>query len=620
MSMRLRLQPPPPNGNDRVKYAIPAAALATLAAGWICRLKGAEAAGAVIWMAGLGLTGLPIVARTVAGLLRGRFAADVVATLSIVGALVLGHPVAGLVIVLMQSGGEALEEYAAGRASAAVRHLEAMAPRLAHRVRDGSASDIPVDEILVGDELLVRPGELVPCDGVVTRGTSHVDTASLTGEPVPVRAGAGTRLMSGSSNQEGPLAMRATALARESQYARIVDLVRSAQASKAPLQRVADRYAVWFTPIVLGVCGLTWLATHDPARVLAVLVVATPCPLLLATPVAIIGGVNRAARDGIIVRSGGALEQLSTVDAVVLDKTGTLTLGRPSVSGVRPVPGFAGREVLRWAAAVEMTTSHLLGRSIVAAAADAGKPLPEPSNVVEEAGRGIRGDVDGRAVTVGSRGYVQERAPEAAAGFAAVDGRPAGLQAYVTVNGQAAAVIDFADRARPDLPEALQRLRQQGFERFIVLSGDDQGNVSQMAASAGITDARGDLLAEDKVEVISELERAGARVLMVGDGTNDAPALSTATVGIALAEHGGGVTAEAADVVLLRDDLVLVPRAVAVGRRTMRIARQSIWAGLGLSATAMVVAAAGGIAPATGALLQEMIDLAVIVNALRTAR
>jgi heavy metal translocating P-type ATPase len=603
-----------------LKYAMPAAALLVLVVGGVLRLRGVETAGTAVWMAGLVITGLPIVARTAAGLVRGQFAADIVASLSIVGAAVLQYPVAGLVIVLMQSGGEALEAFAAGRASAAVRRLEQLAPRIGHRVRDGRIDDIAVDAIAVGDELLVRPGELVPCDGIVLRGESHVDTASLTGEPVPVKAHAGTKLMSGSSNQEGPLSIRATAPARESQYLRIVELVRTAQGSKAPIQRVADRYAVWFTPITLALCLVTWLVTRDSARVLAVLVVATPCPLLLAAPVAIIGGVNRAARDGIIVRSGAALEQLSTVDYVVLDKTGTLTMGRPSVADVRPAASFGHADALRLAAAVEAASSHLLARSIVEAASVAGQPLPEPAQVVEEAGRGIRGRVEGRAVAVGSRSYVLEQSPASAAGFAALDGESSGLQAFVTVDGAAAAVIGFADRARPDLSTALDRMRAQGFAHFLVLSGDDQENVTTIASLAGIADARGDLLAEDKVTAVRSLVEAGHRVLMVGDGTNDAPAMSTATVGIALAEHGGGITAEAADAVLLRDDLGLLPRAVEISRRTMRITRESIWVGLGLSGVAMVAAAAGGIPPATGALLQEGIDLAVILNALRTAR
>jgi heavy metal translocating P-type ATPase len=599
-------------------YAVPVFAIAILGTGLGIRWAGRPQAGTLVLTVGLVVAGLPIVWTTLAGLLRGRFAADVVATLSIVGALLVGEPVAGLVIVLMQSGGEALERVAAGRASAAVRALEAMAPRIAHRVEADGIRDLAVDAVRPGDELLVRPGELVPCDAVVVDGASHLDTASLTGEPVPRRALPGMRILSGSLNQEGSLRIRALAEARASQYARIVDLVRSAQASKAPLQRLADRYAVWFTPATLLVCLATYLATRDPTRVLAVLVVATPCPLLLATPVAIIGGVNRAARRGIIARNGTALEQLGAIDHVVFDKTGTLTIGRPQVAAIRVATGVDPADLLRRAAALEQASSHLLARSVVEAAG-AG-PLPIPADVEEQPGRGVRGRVDGVDVAVGSRAYVSALAPGAMAAFDAMNGRPDGLRALVTVGGRAGGVIDFADRPRHDLREAMEGLRALGLSRFTLLSGDRDANVREVATAAGIDDARSDLLAEDKVEVVRALLREGRRVMMVGDGTNDAPALESATVGVALAAHGGGISAEAADVILLKDDLHLVPEAVAISRRTLRIARQSIWAGMGLSALGMAAGAAGLLAPTGGALFQELVDLAVILNALRAAR
>jgi P-type E1-E2 ATPase len=294
----------------------------------------------------------------------GRFAADLVAMLAIVTALFLGEPLAGLLVVLMQTGGEALERYAEGRASEAVRELEAAAPRQAHRVRMGSTEDVEADAVAVGDELLVRPGELVPCDGLVLSGRSHVDAARLTGEPLPVSAAPGTRLLSGSLNLDGPLTIRATAPASESQYARIVELVRTAQQSKSPLQRLADRYAVWFTPFTLFVCAVTYLLTEDPVRVLAVLVVATPCPLILATPVAVVGGINRGARRGIIFRHGSALEQLAGITVAVFDKTGTLTIGRPRVARVLAAAPYTEPEVLRLAGAVEHGSGHLLARTL----------------------------------------------------------------------------------------------------------------------------------------------------------------------------------------------------------------------------------------------------------------
>jgi heavy metal translocating P-type ATPase len=602
---------------------LPASALATLAAGAVARIgPGWAPAAHGIWLAGLLVTGAPLVWRTLRGIARGQFASDVVATLAIVTAVVLGEPLAGLVIVLMQSGGEALEHYAAGRASDAVRELEAAAPRLAHRRDDaGTIRDVPAEQVRVDDTLIVRPGELVPCDGVVLDGASQVDVSRLTGEPMPVFATPGTALMSGSANGDSPLVVRTTAVARESQYARIVDLVRAAQESKAPLQRLADRYAVWFTPATLLACVAAYLASHDVTRVLSVLVVATPCPLLLAVPVAIIGGINQAARRRIIVRNGSALERLGAITAAVFDKTGTLTIGRPRVSAVRPAPGFDRAELLRLAAAADHGSSHLLARTLVAAAHDEGIDLPPASDVVESPGRGVRGAVDGRLVVVGARSLVAELVPDAGAALDRIDRAASGLQAYVAVDGAIAGTIEYADAPRPGLAQFFADLQTMGVVRRVLLSGDRQASVRAIGAAVGIPDARGDLLPGDKVDVVRALVAEGEAVLMVGDGTNDAPALSAATVGVALAGHGGGggITTEAADVVVLADDVTLVADAIRISRRTLRIARQSIGAGLALSGLAMLVAALGFIPPAIGALLQEGIDVAVILNALRTS-
>lgn len=571
----------------------------------------------VLLTAALIIVGAPLIWRTIRGMLHGRFAADVVAALAILTAIILGQPIPGLVVVLMLTGGEALERYAEGRASRAVRDLEAAAPRIAHRLGD-TVADVPVDEVTAGDRILIRPGEIVPCDGVVTDGRSHLDTSSLTGEPVPVLAVADTGVLSGSINQEGALTIRVTAVAAESQYARIVELVRTAQASKAPIQRAADRAAVWFTPTTLVVCALAWFLSQDPERLLAVLVVATPCPLILATPVAIIGGINRAAKHGIVMRNGGALEALSRVDTMVVDKTGTLTIGRPDVDAVWAVPALGRQELLRLAGAIESHSGHLLARTLTEAALVEVPALPAATGIVESAGRGVSGIADGKPVMVGSPSYISDAYPGAAADLAALD-HGAGLQAWVAIDGRGAGIVSYADRLRPGLRQTLADLKGQGIHDIILLSGDSQQNSDAVAREIGLTDAHGDLLPEDKVRAVQALEASGRHVLMVGDGTNDAPALSTASVGMALAAHGGGISAEAADVVLLRDDIGLAARALAISRRSMRIARQSIGAGLGLSAVAMGFAAAGFIAPTVGALLQEAIDVAVILNALRSS-
>ena len=600
-------------------YLHPAAAFLFILAGVGFFLGGDPGTAHIAWTVGLYATGLPLVFTTVRGILHGRFASDLVATLAIVAAMPLDQPLAGLVVALMQSGGEALERYAEQRASRAVRELEAQAPRIAHRLEGAGITDVPAEAVAVGDTLLVRPGEMVPCDGTVIEGSAAVDISRITGEPVPLHGTPGITLRSGSLVLDGPLTLRADALASESLYARIVELVRTAQASKAPLQRLADRVAVWFTPVTLIMCGGAWAWSGDPLRVLAVLVVATPCPLILATPVAIIGGINRAARRRIIIRHGGALEALAAVNAVVFDKTGTLTIGQPEVAGIESVAPWSHDELLGLAASIEQGAGHPLARSLVKAAQARGLTLLRAISIQEAPGRGVSGTVDHRHVTVGALSLVRERAPIAAETLDHLRHGRAGLHAYVAVDGLAAGLITFADRPRPDVGQVLGALRAMQIGRLVLLSGDHADTAHAVAKAVGLSEAAGDLLPADKVAYVQRLRREGMRVMMVGDGINDAPALSAASVGLALAQHGGGIAAEAADVVLLEDDLTRVPETLQIGRRTMRIARQSLGVGLGLSFAAMVVAAFGYIPPTVGALLQEGIDLAVIVNALRAA-
>jgi heavy metal translocating P-type ATPase len=599
--------------------AMPLAALAFIAAGFLVRLHDLTG-GNRVWDIGLALTGFPVVFRTARGLLHRRFAADVVASLAIVTAFLLASPFPGLIVVLMQTGGEALERYAEGRASNAVRELEERAPTIAHRVSNGSPVDIPVDQIRTDDVLVVRPGELIPCDALVTGGQSSVDASRLTGEPVPIDAGPGTRLLSGGVNGASPLEITALAPARESQYARIVELVRTAQASKAPLQRLADHYAVWFTPATLAVCAVAYGISADWQRVLAVLVVATPCPLILAAPVAIIGGINRAARRMIIFRTGGALETLGRVTAAVFDKTGTLTVGRPEVSGVLPAKGRHPREILRLAASVEQHSSHPMGQTLVQAALQKNITPPPATEVVETPGQGIRGRTEGIEVSVGGRAWIRRLFPQTATELDSLAGDDAGLRACVVIDGQAAAIITYEDRIRPSIVSLVSRLRSLGVAPLVLLSGDHEDNAERVAQRVGMDRAEGDLLPGDKARRVQELMGQGHTVVMLGDGTNDAPALSTADVGVALASGGGGISAEAADVVLLADNPAFLVDAVEISRATVRIARQSVGAGLGLSIVAMGFAAGGWISPVAGALLQEAIDVAVILNALRASR
>lgn len=572
----------------------------------------------LLLMAALVATGAPLLWRAARGVARGHLAADLVAALAILTSLILLQPIPGLVVVLMQRGGEALERRAEGRASRAVAMLEAAFPETTRRASEPDL-EVPVEDLEVGDVILVRPGDVVPADCIVATGRSHVETSSLTGEPVPLLATPGVALDSGTINQEGALNCTVTARTSESRYARVVELVRSAQASKAPIQRVADRAAVWFTPLTILTATLAWGISGDANRVLAVLVVATPCPLILATPVAVMGGINRAARYGIIMRSGGALEALSRIDTVVFDKTGTLTAGHPLVESIRVGSRFTEHRLLQLAGAVEQHSSHVLARVLTREALRAVGPLPDAAQVHEEAGRGIAGMVGPHLVRVGSPAFIEQHHPEATRALRQMGDEP-GLRAWITMDGAAVGEVRFADLLRPDVRAMLDTFRQLGIARFALLSGDTAANVHAVGTDLGLSDARGDLFPGQKVEAVRAFEAQGHRVLMIGDGTNDAPALSAATVGMALASGGGGISAEAAGVVLLRDDLLLMPRAVAIGRQALAVARQSIGVGLGLSLVAMTAAAAGYIPPVAGAVLQEAIDVAVILNALRASK
>jgi heavy metal translocating P-type ATPase len=603
--------------NPRGNYLLPAAVVLVGFAGGLCYLLGWRAAGHYVFLGGLTLTALPLILRTLQQALRGNFATDAVAALAIVASLILGQPLPGLIVVLMQSGGEALEQYAQRRATRTLAELERRAPRVAHRRTGSRYADVPVQDVRIGDEVLIRPGEVVPMDGVVREGRSHVDTAAITGEPMPITAVPGTRLFSGFANVDSPLHMEATAPAAESQYARIVELVRTAQASKAPLQRLADRYAVWFTPFTLVVAAVAFAASGDADRVLAVLVVATPCPLILATPVAMIGGVSRVARARVIVRSGAALEQLADIGAVVFDKTGTITTGRPVPHSIGTLNGWSEDTLWPLIAAVEQGSSHVLARTLVAYAHERGAAPALAHNVQEVPGRGVSGSVDGHAVAIGSEQFI--RAQVGAGTLQLPASTSARLRSYVAVDGRLAGTIEFEDRLRPDLGELLSNLRAAGVQKIVIVSGDDHETVQAVARQLPVDEAFGDLRPGDKVEHVQRIMRTVGPTLMIGDGTNDAPALATATVGLAVTGGSGDIAAEAADAVLLGDHLLRVGDTLHVARRTLRIAKQSILVGLGLSGAGMVAAAFGWLPPIGGALFQEAIDVAVILNALRAA-
>jgi heavy metal translocating P-type ATPase len=594
------------------RYPVAALAATGLAAGLVLRFVVRDPVAADrIFLVALVAGGLPLVARTLWGMTRGRFAADVVAMLAIVGAVVFGEYFAGAVIVLMQSGGEALEAYAMHRATASLEALLARAPKIAHRLVGDRLEDVPVELVRPGELLMVKPGDLVPVDGEVTSGTSAVDQSALTGEPLPIRALPGTVLMSGSINLEGALTVRALRASAQSQYQLIIEMVARARREKPPIQRIADRFAVWFTPVTLAMCSVAYLITHNPTSVLAVLVVATPCPLILAAPVAVIAAISRAAAQGIIVKTGAAIEQVGRARVVVFDKTGTLTLGRPLVEDVSAADGNAPEEVLRLAAAVEQLSAHHLGHAVAEAGRRRGLEVPPAEAVQETPGLGVSGRVEGRAVAVGSAAYLASR------GIPVTDGAADRTTAFVAIDGRLAGAITFADRLRHQVPALLQRLARLGVTETVMLTGDRPESAGAIAAQAGIRTVRANLLPADKVAAVQELKRRHRDVIMVGDGINDAPALASATVGVAMGEHGPAASAAAADIVLLVDDIGRVGDAIAISQRMRRIILQSIGIGLGVSGALMVLASLGHIPPSAGAVLQEGLDVAVILNALR---
>ena len=603
----------------------------------------------VLWLVGRGdiaqwtllaivlLGGVPLFVTTLRQVIRREFSVDVLALLAICGSLALGEYLAGALIVLMLSGGNALEAYAVKRARSSLSALAERAPRTAHVWRGSELITVPAEEIAPGMRIVVKPGEVVPVDGVVLDGTASLSEADLTGEPLPVRKGAGSQVLSGSVDLDAVLTIHALKPSAESKYAQIVRLVAEAQARKAPIHRLADRYALGFTAVALALAALAWLLTRDSVYALAVLVVATPCPLILATPIAIMSGVDVAARMGLIVKSGAVIEQLGEVDIAIFDKTGTLTLGMPRVTDLilRAAPqaqNWSRDDLLRMAASVEQLSSHVLAHAVVEAATEAKLPIATVEDFEEVFGKGVRGTVafekDGqpvRAVDValGNRTFMHHLdvpLPEDLLDERERRVERGEIASFLAVEGSVLALLVLADVPRPEVAQLTPSLSASGIRQVILLTGDGEVVARQIGALAGVDRVVAQCLPEDKVRIVKELESAGHRVLMVGDGINDAPALATATVGLALGSQGLTAAASAADAVLVSPDIMRVPLAVHIGHRTLRIALESIWVGMGLSCIAMLFAAFGFIEPAAGAILQEGIDVLVILNALRANR
>jgi heavy metal translocating P-type ATPase len=603
--------------------ALAVVALAALLAGGVLWLLGEAGWADAAWGVGAAVVLVPLTLQTLRSLRHGDVGVDAIALLAIAGALILGEQLAAAIVALMMSGGAALEAWAAGRARRELRLLVERAPRIAHREVGSRVEEVSVEELRVGDLVVVRAGELVPADGVVEGTPAVVDEAALTGEPLPVTLTPGAPVRSGTTNAGNAFHARVSRAAADSAYAAIVRLVRAAQGDRARFTRLADRYAAVFLPFTLAVAGVAWAASGDPVRALAVLVVATPCPLILAAPIAFVGGLSRAARAGVIVKGSGVLERLGTASAVLLDKTGTVTSGDPEIEAVLPFGPLPDDELLRLAASLDQLSAHVLAESLVHGAAARGLSLTTPAEVEEDPGRGIAGTVGERRVAVGSGSWLARHGYD-------VDGRTAALDQelgvgratiLVGVDGQLAGAIVVADRLRPGAEAIARDLREAGVEHVALVSGDRAEVAREVAASIGIDEVYAEQDPEEKLAVVESVRgRTRGTVVMAGDGINDAPALALADVGIAMAGKGATVSSETADVVIVVDRADRIPFSIRVGRRSLRIARESVVVGLGLSVGAMVVAAFGYLPPVWGALFQEVIDVAVIANALRAVR
>lgn len=571
------------------------------------------------WMAGTVPVLAALIVEIITSLRRGEVGLDLVAALSMSVALAFGEELAGNVVALMYAGGQVLESYAEGRARREMTALLGRAAHTAMRYLDGALEEVPIEKLVVGDRILLRHGEVAPIDGVLLSPEGLLDQSVLTGESLPVGKKTGDEILSGSTNAGDPVQVQATRPAAESTYANIVRLVAQAQESKAPSVRIADRYAVWFLVLTLLIAGLAWWFSGDVTRILPVLVVATPCPLILALPVAIISGMSRAAKGGVLVKSGGAIEALAKIKTAILDKTGTLTFGQARVSEIRTVEGWTAEEVLRLAASLDQASSHVIAEALVTEAKRRNLALSTPDDVSETAGTGVVGVVDGRPVVIGGSRFVRGQSREGDP-YALRKGVAEGsVVVAVAVAEELAGIIILKDELRPDAPAMLKDLKHAGINRIVLASGDRQDVVDSVARKLGISDAFGELAPSDKVAVVAR-ESKQAPTMMVGDGVNDAPALATAQVGVAMGARGSAASSESADVVLLVDRIASLTFAVTVAHRTRRIAMESVLIGLGLSIAAMIVAAFGYLPPVQGALIQEAIDIAVILNALRALR
>jgi heavy metal translocating P-type ATPase len=604
------------------RYPIPVFAIAGLISGsifhWLLNQPGL---GHWIWIGTLIIGGTPIIRDTLRNMIHRHFAADIIAMLAIITAIISNEALPGVVIVIMQSGGQALEDYAFRKASTSLDALLARSPRLAHRKKNNIIEEIDVNSIKVGDLLVVRPGDLVPVDGHVISNNAVIDESALTGEPIPKTKKVSDPLFSGTVNVGDVFEMITDKLNEDSQYSKIVQMVRKAQEEKAPIQRLADRYAVWFTPITIIISLFGWIITGKLETILSVLVVATPCSLIFATPIAIISGINKAAKLGIIVKSGISLEQIGKADSIIFDKTGTITFGTPRIEKIIEINNVNSDDILLKAACLEQLSSHPVAKVITLKAQEKFGKLPIPNNFHEIAGIGVEGFLNGEHIVVGSQSIFENRIDnqflEKIRDLKKQIQFKGKMLAFVNINNTPVGIIVFGDILRAGVKSMIEQFQKLGVKETVILSGDSYENSQIIAQEAGVNSFEANLLPEHKVKSVKKLKERHKNVIMIGDGINDAPALAVSTVGVAMGAHGTAISAEAADIVLLVDDVTKVRDTIEISKRTIHIAKQSIYVGLGASFIFMVIASFGLIPPTIGALIQEILDVVVILNALR---
>lgn len=542
----------------------------------------------------------------------GQYGLDILAITAIVSALLFKEYWTAMIIVLMLTGGEALEDYAEGRAKSELSSLLDREPTNAHLVKGKTVTDVAIKLIQVGDKVLVKPGEVIPVDGeIIENGITSVDESSITGESLPVSKRAGDTVLSGSVNLDSAITLKVLHSAKDSQYQQIVKLVQSAVHSQSPFVRMADRYAIPFTALSFTIAGLAWALSGDSLRFLQVLVVATPCPLLLGAPIAMISGMSRAAKHGVIVKNGAALEKLAAAKTIAFDKTGTLTQGKPAVQDIHAFNGYKKNDVLALAAALEHNSNHVLAVAITNAATTAKVAVPKIKHVKEFAGGGLEATAKQGIIRIGTQRFLTEQGVVFTK--EAIDNEH--TASYVTVDDSVIGAVTFVDEPRHNAKATLERLKDLGIKHLLMVTGDNAKTAQKIANKLGITDVKAECLPADKIIAIEKLPHQP--VAFVGDGVNDAPVLTAASVGIALGARGSTAASETADIVIMQDDISRVADATSISRRTLFIAKQSIWIGILMSVALMLIFATGKFKPSTGAAVQELVDVAVIINALR---